>query len=297
MLQLELSSSGLLLGLCALSLLIVLLIAGARWYLRKNKTEGDGLPAWSKAKHLTFDPLRHNNAFFQVGLIASLALTLLAFNWTQHEHQPNFTMDFEVIDDVIEMAPPRTTTPPPTIPPPPTVIEAIPEDELIEEAEDFVDQTINWNDEIIPIKTTSDPKPLPVKPPTPVIEEEVEVEEIFVRVEKMPAFPGCEDMGTQEEAIKCTEQNVMSFIYKNLKYPSVARENGVEGTVVISFIINKQGKITDVQLMRDIGAGCGEATKKTIEKLQEQITFSPGMQQSKPVQVRYNLPIRFKLQN
>ena len=290
---LELSSGELLLALGALISLIVLLILGTRWYLRKKNTLPKEEAAWSNIKHLAFDPLRHNGAFFQIGLIAALALTLLAFNWTQQDTKANFSGELSVIHtDEIEIVPPRTTTPPPVIPPPPVEIEAVPEEEVPEEVEDFVDNSISWNDEVIFTEPSPKAAPEPAPAPLPVIEDESE-KEFWVSVEKMPAFPGCEDV---EDPTSCTSGKVMNFIYKNLKYPSVARENGVEGTVVISFIINKEGKISDIELLRDIGAGCDQVTLKSVEKLQKKITFSPGMQQGRKVKVKYNLPIRFKLQ-
>lgn len=288
MLKLELSSQALLLGLGALCLLIILLIVGARWYLRQTSVQDPHLPVWSKVKQLAFDPLRHNTAFFQVGLISALALTLMAFNWTQGEATSTFSDGLNYIDtDVIEMIPPRTATPPPVIPPPPIEIEAVPEEELPDEVEEFIDLTIEANDEIF----IAESKPKPAPAPLPVIEEKHPEE--WIKVEKMPAFPGCAEA---EDPQSCTSKEMVNRIYKNLKYPAIARENNVEGTVVVSFIINESGKIKDIKLLRDIGAGCGEVTLESVKRLQQEITFQPGMQQGRTVKVRYNIPIRFRLQ-
>ena len=111
----------------------------------------------------------------------------------------------------------------------------------------------------------------------------------------MPAFPGCESLEGGER-IKCTEQKVFGFIFKHLKYPAIARENGIEGNVVLGFVVNKKGKLEDVKILRDIGGGCGEAAIQTVEKMQQKITFEPGTQQGRKVNVQYSLPIRFKLQ-
>jgi protein TonB len=291
MLQLELSSAQLLLGLCALSLLIVLLIVHARWYLRKNTTPDQDLPVWSKVKKLAFDPLRHNTAFFQVGLITALALTLMAFNWTQRDAKTTFSDGLNYLDtDVIEVIPPRTTTPPPKrIPPPPVAIEAVPEEELPAEVKDFVDPTLE--DDNLVFMPESKPKAAPAPVPPPPIKEEFREE--WTRVEKMPAFPGCEEA---EDPYQCTTQEMISRIYQNLSYPAIARENRVEGTVVVSFIIDKTGKIDDIKLLRDIGARCGEVTLTSLRQLQREVTFQPGMQQGRKVKVRYNVPVRFKLQ-
>lgn len=291
MLSLELSGNMLLLGLGGLCLLLILLIIGARWYLRKNTRQNPELPVWSKVKKLAFDPLRHNTAFFQVGLITALALTLMAFNWTQGDANTTLSDRLNYIDtDVIEVIPPRTTTPPPRrIPPPPVTIEAVPEDELPDEIADFVDPTIE--DDNLVFIPASQPEPAPAPAPPPPIKEEFPEE--WTRVEKMPAFPGCE---AAEDPYQCTTQEMINRIYQNLSYPSIARENRVEGTVVVSFIIDKTGKIDDIKLLRDIGARCGEVTLTSLRQLQREVTFQPGMQQGRKVKVRYNVPIRFKLQ-
>ncbi|HKK77411.1 MAG TPA: energy transducer TonB [Saprospiraceae bacterium] len=290
MLPLELSSQTLLLSLGGLCLLLILLIIGARWYLRKTTINRHELPVWSKVKQLAFDPLRHNTAFFQVGLITALALTLMAFNWTQRETGTTLSDGLSPIySGEIEVIPPRTTTPPPVIPPPPIEIEEVPEEELPDEVEEFVDLTIEANDEIfIP---ESKPKPKPAPAPLPIIEEKHPEE--WIRVEKMPTFPDCAEAA---DPLACTSEEMIKRIYKNLKYPAIARENNVEGTVVVSFIINESGKIKDIELLRDIGAGCGEVTLESVRRLQQKITFQPGMQQGRKVKVRYNIPIRFRLQ-
>lgn len=274
---------------------LALIIYGLRWYLRqgKNKQTAD-TPDWLRQKNLVFDPLKHHGAFFQVGLIAALSLTLLAFNWSPKNGGPSFEAGQIGYEDYIDTKEiPRTIDPPKVIPPPPVTIEPVPEEELTEVIDTFVDQTIDWQDEII--IPESRPTPLPPKAEAPTLEDEKE-EEIFIRVEKMPTFPGCEGAADQAAAIKCTEQQLFQYIFANLTYPAIARENGITGNVVLSFIINKEGTIDQIKLLRDIGGGCGDAAIKTIEKMQQEIKFNPGRQGHQNVNVQYSLPIRFKLQ-
>ena len=115
--------------------------------------------------------------------------------------------------------------------------------------------------------------------------------------EKMPRFYSeeCEELTAQgiDGAEKCAQKAMLEFIYVNIKYPKIARENGVEGTVVIRFIIDKDGVIKDAEILREIGAGCGEEAKRVIEMMPNWV---PGEQFGKPVPVYFNLPIKFGLE-
>ena len=94
--------------------------------------------------------------------------------------------------------------------------------------------------------------------------EEPKNPEIFKVVEQMPRFPGCEETGSEEEKQDCAKTKMLQYIYKNLKYPAIAREKGAEGMAVLQFVVTETGKIDDVKIVRDIGAGCGDAGKKVV---------------------------------
>ena len=139
-------------------------------------------------------------------------------------------------------------------------------------------------------KELVDNKKEPVK-----IEESVK-EKPFQVVKDMPRFPGCEDKASAERRT-CAEGKMVEFIYKNLKYPIEARENAVEGTVVIRFIVEKDGSISDAQIFREIGGECGVEALRVVNLMNtEGIKWIPGKQKDKAVRVQYNLPIRFKLE-
>jgi protein TonB len=111
----------------------------------------------------------------------------------------------------------------------------------------------------------------------------------------MPRFPGCEDLPTKEEKKQCADKKMLEFIYKNIKYPAIARENGVEGTVVIQFVVEKNGEITDAAIVRDIGAQCGQEALRVVSLMNQQnIKWTPGMQRGRPVRVQFNLPVKFR---
>lgn len=117
---------------------------------------------------------------------------------------------------------------------------------------------------------------------TSVNEEAEEIEEeIFTVVETQPQFPGGED-------------SLYNFIYSNLRYPQSAMRYKLEGRVFLTFVVEKDGSITNVKIKRDIGGGCGHEAKRVVEMMPKWI---PGKQNGKPVKVQFNLPIIFKLKD
>ena len=111
------------------------------------------------------------------------------------------------------------------------------------------------------------------------VEEEMEEEEVFVVVEDDPEFPGGVD-------------SMKTFIERNLVYPQLAKDNKIEGKVYVTFVVEKDGSISGVKVLRDIGYGCGAEAIRVVMKMPK---WKPGKQRGKPVRVQYNLPIVFKL--
>lgn len=133
-------------------------------------------------------------------------------------------------------------------------------------------------------------------------ETEIEIEQdeenpIYTIVEQMPRFPGCDELeGTNKEKKECADRLMLNFIYQNVSYPSLARENNVEGMAVISFTVTEYGSIVDLIVIKDPGSGCGEEVIKIVSLMNELSTrWTPGEQRGKLVRVRYNLPVNFKL--
>ena len=116
-------------------------------------------------------------------------------------------------------------------------------------------------------------------------------------VDEMPRFPGCEDLDVQERE-QCSQKKLLTFIYKNIKYPAEARKNGIQGMVVVKFVVGKEGKLKNLEVVREIGGGCGEAAMQVVEMMNEEdIRWIPGKKDGKAVDVEFNLPVRFKLAN
>jgi TonB family protein len=121
-------------------------------------------------------------------------------------------------------------------------------------------------------------------------------EEVLTVAEEMPRFPGCEDVDDTREKVACAQQAMLTFIFKNLQYPKDARLKKIEGRVITSFVIEKDGSVGDIKVLKDIGAGCGEETVRVMKLMNEKgIKWIPGQQNGKKVRVQYSLPIQFKL--
>lgn len=99
----------------------------------------------------------------------------------------------------------------------------------------------------------------------------------FVSVEKVPSFPG-------------GIEGFYKFIVKNLKYPDLARKNNTYGKVIVTFVVERDGSLTDVKVSRGIGDGCDEEAVRVIKSSPK---WMPGMQDNKPVRVAYSVPIVF----
>lgn len=105
--------------------------------------------------------------------------------------------------------------------------------------------------------------------------------DVYTEVEKMPEYPGGDDAR-------------IKFLVENIKYPAEARKNGVRGTVFVTFIVEKDGEISNVKALKGIGGGCDEEAVRVISMMPN---WKPGMQKGKPVRVQFNMPIKFNLDN
>ncbi len=123
-------------------------------------------------------------------------------------------------------------------------------------------------------------------------------QEIFKVVEEMPRFPGCEDQGLSDKALDdCAKNKMLEFIYTNIKFPATARQNKIQGMVVVQFVVNEDGKVSDFKIVRSIGGGCDEATLDMLHTMADTHTWIPGKQRGKAVKVLYTLPVKFKLRD
>ena len=113
-----------------------------------------------------------------------------------------------------------------------------------------------------------------------VVQAKEEPDQVFDMVEQMPTFPG-----GQEE--------LMKYIGKNLRYPAIAQENGIQGRVICQFVVGKDGQVRDVVVVRTLDPSCD---KEAIRVLSGMHKWIPGKQNGKAVSVKYTVPIVFRLQ-
>lgn len=247
-----------------------------------------------RTKYQEIDVFRNSNSFLNYGFFIATLLSLAAISWTTFEKNRNYSITDFQIEDVMEMEIPRIPEPPQPLPPPPSpMIKEIPNSEVLETPINFIDNSILPETEILHYK--DDVKSIVVPPPAPPTIES-DVEEIFKIAEQMPRFPGCDDKGSDKEKDLCSQSKLLSYLYKNIKYPALAKEVGVQGQVVVQFVVDRDGSITNINLIRDIGAGCGDAAMSVIESMNLMgKKWTPGKQRGKPVKVIFTLPIKFKL--
>ena len=291
-------------------LLFLILITLGRVYF-KRKSEADlakqhqgqrwSSPLIARNKYPEVNVFLYTKLFWRFSLVMVLALIIGAFNWTVYQKEVYIPDDALSLDHDIEIEVPRSAEPPPPPPPPPPpTFEAVTDVEMLdEEPIEFVDQSVDAGSYIdAPVYQESKKEAAPPPPPPPPPPPKHEAEEIFKVVEEMPRFPGCEEMtASAEEKRMCANQKMLEFIYENIRYPAVARDNGIEGTVVVSFVVDQKGYINDAQVVRDIGGGCGTEALRVVNMMNDlPKRWAPGKQRGRPVKVLFNLPVRFKLE-
>lgn len=226
-----------------------------------------------KKKTPKADLERKKSLFIQIGLIVALCVTIFAFEYKSYD-----TEEVEVIDrtavEVVEEVVLQTKAEEP--PPPP---EDVPQQESTEL--EIVDDSQELTNEVKISSFTEDRGNVRVEVPKVVVVEETleEEEEIFVVVEQQATYPG-------GDAAR------MKFLQENIKYPQAAREGNVQGTVWVTFVVEKDGSLTDIKVLRDIGGGCGEEAIRVVKAMPK---WTPAQQRGKKVRHQFNLPIKFTL--
>ena len=211
--------------------------------------------------------------YLLMGLCFVLSVCYVAFEWTEREVTVYEVTDDDAIfeDEIDEIENTTQETPPP--PPPPEVkapeeIIIVDDDEKVEEIEINSEET---DDEI------------EIAPP---VEQKVEVEveedeTVFVVVETMPEFPG-------------GQAELMKYLSNNVKYPVIAQENGIQGRVVCQFVVNRDGSIVDVEVVRSSNEA--SLDREAVRVIKSMPKWNPGKQRGKAVRVKYTVPVNFKLQ-
>lgn len=211
--------------------------------------------------------------FLEIGLVATLALVLLAFNLKSYDQK-----EIEIIQNHID-GPEEfdvDITRPDEPPPPPPEPEVVTPTELnvVADNVEVADVDINAEDD------QNQAQQEYVAPVVETVDEEVKEEEIWTSVEKMPEFPG-------------GEAELYKYLSKNLKYPDIATQQGITGKVYVQFVVEKDGSIANPKVLRDIGGGCGDEALRVVRSMPK---WTPGIQRTKKVRVQYTLPVNFQLE-
>lgn len=209
-----------------------------------------------------------------VGYVIVLAFMFIAFEWTKRDIKIDTS---QVITDLVfeEEIIPITEQPEQAAPPPPPAAPPIAETlTIVEDDADVEETTIATSEETnqaVEIKYV----------PVAVEEEEPEEQTIFEVVEQMPEFPNGGMAG------------LMQYLSKNIKYPTIAQENGTQGRVTVQFVVNRDGSIVDAKVLRGVDP---YLDKEAIRVISSMPKWKPGMQRGKAVRVKYTVPVMFRLQ-
>lgn len=209
-----------------------------------------------------------------MGYVIVLSLMFVAFEWSERDKKIDLSGQVQDIVAEEEMIPitEQQATPPP--PPPPQEVQKVEEVLKIVENDVQVEATEIASSEddntAVEIKEVA----------APVVVEEVVEEEIFQVVEEMPSFPG--GMG-----------ELMKFLGNNIKYPAVAQENGIQGRVIIQFVVEKDGSVANPVVVKGVDPALDKEALRVVKSMPN---WTPGKQRGKAVRVKYTVPVTFRLQ-
>ena len=226
-----------------------------------------------RKKNDKVDLEKRKGVFFQLGLVITLSLILIGFEWTSSGLSENRfdTGKGDVIDEEIIPVTRQEKPKPKSLPKPPKVTEVlnIVEDNVIIENELILDDLESDQDEEVQILDFD------------MADEEQEEAEIFYIVEDMPSFKGKGLNGFR------------NWVMKNLQYPEIAAENGISGTVYVQFVVEPSGMVNKVTIMRSVDPSLD---KEAIRVVKTSPKWVAGKQRGKPVRVAFTFPIKFVLQ-
>jgi TonB family protein len=151
---------------------------------------------------------------------------------------------------------------------------------VITEEQDVTRENINMMEEKLPINYEIQSKNA-IAAYEAVSPEEQSEDQVFMVVEQMPEYPG-------------GEKALYQFLSDSIHYPDSAKLAGIQGKVYVSFIVNRDGSVTNARVLRGIGGGCDEEALRVIKLMPN---WKPGQQRGKPVEVQYSLPVKFSLGN
>lgn len=211
--------------------------------------------------------------FFEIGLVLALAVLLCAFNWKINSkvEEGFVTVADEPVDEEIIPITQQMMKPPPPPPPAPKLTDLI---EIVDEELD-IDEELEIQDAEADVENRTDYSY--DYDGAGYDEGDYGEEDVFQVVEDMPTFPG----------------DINKWLGKNVKYPVIAQENNIQGRVTVQFVIERDGSITDVKVLRGVDPSLDKEAVRVVKSMPK---WKPGKQRGKPVRVSYTVPINFRLQ-
>jgi periplasmic protein TonB len=211
------------------------------------------------------------NIFVQLGLVLSLGIVLTAFNINDAVKSADSLgqSSAQDIDDEIIPITRAEPPPPPPPPPPPKVVEIL----------TIIDDDVELDEEFEFDSSEADDATIIDAVPVIAAEQSEDDNEVFVIVEDMPEFPG-------------GEQALRNWISTNVKYPPIAAENGVQGRVFVTFVVDRDGRVINARIARGVDPSLDQEALRVVNGLPP---WKPGQQRGKPVRVSYTVPINFQL--
>lgn len=215
-----------------------------------------------------------------IGYVLVLAAIFVAFEWTQREKkvvelEPVFTSAIE--EDMIPITQQQEITAPPPAAAP-KIAEVL---NIVDNETELVEEEVETSEEVNQaISTTHGTGAAASTGPTGPVVEVVEDETIYQIVEENPSFPG-------------GDAACMKWLAENIKYPSICVEQGIQGRVIATFVVNKDGSIVDIEIVRSPDPYLSKEAERVLKLMPR---WKPGKQRGKPVRVKFSLPVMFRLQ-
>lgn len=213
--------------------------------------------------------------FFEIGFIVTLGLLLWAFEASSTVEKAEDLGEIEAVVEDEEM-PPLTQQEQVELPPPP------PPQQTVADVIEIVDDKVQVDDDFASTEadenTTIEIQEIVEAAP---VEEEPEEPQVFFIVEEMPEFPG-------------GELALRKYLGENIRYPEMAKENDIQGTVYVRFVVDTDGSVKNVEIMRGVDPLLDKEAIRVVSTLPK---FKPGKQRGKAVKVSHQVPIKFQLQH
>ena len=223
-----------------------------------------------KSEHADLE--RGKSTSLLIGFVIALGVMFVALEWTQREVEDNSELytakDISINEEMIPITLPEKKT----VPPPPAAVTKADIIEIVEDDADIEEDIMASTEDNTEWVDLDDYDVVEVEP-------EPEEEEIFMVVEDQPEFPG----GTAA---------LLEYLRKNIKYPAICRENNIQGRVLVTFIVNKDGAIVEPEVVKSVNPSLDKEALRVISQMPN---WKPGSQRGKPVRVKYTVPVNFRL--